>query len=92
MSGCLEARCKVCSRVFNWHLNNFPFVDSEIIGTCNKCIEKKDHEIYHENIVEEEDCPAKVGKIIFDKKGYHFTTMKGKVVSKEKILKLMYSV
>ena len=48
MSGWTVAKCKECNCVFDWTLDNFPFVDSEIIGTCDKCLNKETHECVNE--------------------------------------------
>jgi hypothetical protein len=44
----VPASCKKCGCVFEWHLNNAPFVDSEIVGTCSKCVEKIAHKCIDE--------------------------------------------
>lgn len=82
ISGCLEAKCKVCGCVFSWHLDSFPFVDAEIIGTCDKCFNKEDHDVYNENFVEDEtDMPVIECRIIFDKDGnYKFIPKSGGVL------------
>jgi|GEM_PF-3740789 hypothetical protein len=37
------ARCKKCDCVFLWYLKGTPFVDAEIIGTCDKCLNEEEH-------------------------------------------------
>jgi len=40
ISGWLKAKCKVCGKEDDWYIDEaWPFVDSIIIGTCDKCIE-----------------------------------------------------
>ncbi len=74
MSGSVEARCKVCGTTYNWHINLFPFMDAEIVGTCDDCFERKDHDIYNENIVDDSGhIPVKLGRITFNKKGFKIT-------------------
>lgn len=48
ISGCISATCKECGNKYIWHMNNFPFVDAEIIGTCDDCFEKVDHDVVDE--------------------------------------------
>lgn len=48
ISGTLEAKCKKCKCVFVWHMDTFPFVDAEIVGTCDKCFRKEKHKCYNE--------------------------------------------
>ena len=48
ISGSIEAKCKICGSRFVWHMGNFPFTDAEIIGTCDECFDKKDHEVIDE--------------------------------------------
>lgn len=49
ISGWIKARCKVCKCVFTWYQSiGLPFVDSEIIGTCDKCIVKENHDCINE--------------------------------------------
>ena len=90
ISGGLEAKCKVCGCVFNWSMGNFPFIDAEIVGTCDDCFNKKNHDIFHENIVNENDCPEVVGRIMFDKGTHHFEDTDGKFLKKAAIARLMY--
>jgi len=52
ISGVIYAKCKKCKCVYQWHMNNMPFVDSEIIGTCSKCINNEKHECYNEEVEE----------------------------------------
>lgn len=90
ISGSLDARCKVCSCVFSWSMDNQPFIDAEVVGTCGDCFDQKDHEIYHENILNENDCPVIVGKIVFDKGTHHFESVDGKFLKKSQVARLMY--
>ena len=92
ISGSLEAKCKVCGTVFSWSMNNFPFIDAEIVGTCSECFEKKNHNVYHENILNENNCPEIIGKIVFDKGTHHFESVDGKFLKKSQIARLMYWV
>ena len=48
ISGQVIAKCKKCNCVFIWHLDSMPFLDSEIIGTCDKCINNEKHECVDE--------------------------------------------
>jgi len=48
ISGCIPATCKICGSRYVWHMDNFPFTDAEIIGTCSECFEKTDHDIIDE--------------------------------------------
>lgn len=48
ISGSLVARCKECNCRFTWSMDNFPFVDAEIVGTCDKCFKKESHDCYDE--------------------------------------------
>lgn len=61
ISGSIVAKCKECKCVFNWTIDSFPFVDSEIIGTCDKCINKESHDCYDE-LWEESRTFKKVGR------------------------------
>ena len=90
ISGSLEARCKVCCCVFSWSMDNFPFIDAVIVGTCDDCFHKKTHEIYHENFVNEYGCPEVVGRIVFDKGTHHFESVDGKFLKKSQVARLMY--
>ena len=46
--GVCRARCKVCTCVFLWHSNNWPFADVELVGTCESCVSKVAHECVNE--------------------------------------------
>ena len=48
ISGVIEAKCKNCKCRYVWHIDNHPFVGSEIIGTCSDCLNRKDHDCYDE--------------------------------------------
>ena len=37
------ARCKECNCVFIWTIDNAPFIDSEIVGTCSSCLNHEKH-------------------------------------------------
>jgi len=65
ISGQVVARCKVCNCRFVWSLDNLPFIDSEIIGTCSKCLNKESHDCYDEFMVDENGGFMKVGSIKF---------------------------
>jgi hypothetical protein len=42
INGYMKATCKICGKRFDWYSSSsFPFVDAEIIGTCNACFDKK---------------------------------------------------
>ena len=62
ISGSVEAKCKECKCRFSWHLDNFPFIDAEIIGTCDKCFEKIDHDCVDELTLDENDMFSIVGR------------------------------
>jgi len=47
----INAKCRECSCVFLWHLENAPFVDSEIVGTCSKCLQGEKHTCVDENTI-----------------------------------------
>jgi len=48
ISGFLIAKCKKCNCIFAWHMDNFPFTDAEIIGTCDKCLWGISHKCINE--------------------------------------------
>jgi len=89
-SGSLEARCKVCGCVFSWSMGNLPFIDAEIVGTCSECFDKIDHNVFHENIINENSCPVIVARIVFDKGTHHFESVDGKFLKKSQVARLMY--
>jgi len=66
ISGSLVAKCKKCKCQFQWYMDNMPFVDSEVIGTCDKCINEEDHDCYDE-LWEENGGFKKVGRKTFKK-------------------------
>ena len=66
ISGSVLVKCKVCGSIFYWSMDNWPFVDTEIIGTCDDCLNEKNHDI-----IDESYYPIRVvGKITFTEKGY----------------------
>lgn len=67
MSGQVEARCKECNCRFVWSLDNFPFPDSMIIGTCDKCFDKITHDCYDEFQDEPNGSYACAGRKVFKK-------------------------
>jgi len=43
VSGWFTAKCKSCGKEMDWYIDfSMPFVDSEIIGTCDDCIKKSE--------------------------------------------------
>ena len=49
ISGFLEVRCKECKCRFGWHISDsWPFVDSEIVGTCSHCLYRESHDCVDE--------------------------------------------
>ena len=42
LSGWIVAKCRVCSTEIEWYINDMPFPDSIVLGTCKKCSEKMD--------------------------------------------------
>ena len=50
ISGETIAKCLKCNCIFRWHLTNFPFIDAEIIGTCDECRNNKIHKCVNETI------------------------------------------
>lgn len=68
ISGFMEARCRECNCVFNWYCDsNWLFVDSELVGTCDKCMNKESHDCIHENIIKADESFAVVGRKEFPK-------------------------
>ena len=68
ISGWLEAKCKNCKCRFNWFINDsWPFVDSEIIGTCTNCIEEKDHDCIDELTLDADGDRMIIGRKEFKK-------------------------
>jgi len=62
ISGWLEAKCKECKCRFSWYIDsNWPFVDSEIIGTCDKCLNKLSHDCIDELTINN-NVPINVGR------------------------------
>ena len=49
ISGSVYAKCKSCDCVFVWHVDSVPFVDSEIVGTCGKCLNREGHDCVDES-------------------------------------------
>lgn len=49
ISGWCIARCRKCKCRFE-HYHNYPFffVDQEVVGTCDDCINERDHDCYDE--------------------------------------------
>jgi len=75
ISGFVLAKCKVCGSIFDWQMENWPFVDiEEITGTCDDCLNKKDHDIMDERY----DPIRVVGKITFTEKGYNIVMWREK--------------
>jgi len=61
ISGTILAKCKLCDCVFLWTFNNMPFPDSEVIGTCERCINEESHQCIDETyIIDETDVHYKV--------------------------------
>lgn len=70
ISGTVKAKCKKCKCVYEWTLNTWPFLDSEIIGTCKKCFHKVEHDCINEFEEDENFNFAVVGHKTFkNKKG-----------------------
>ena len=57
----IMAKCRECSCVFNCYIDNFPFIDGEIIGICDRCVAKESHDCYDE-FWEEDGTFKKIGK------------------------------
>lgn len=74
ISGSVLAKCKVCGSIFVWNMEDWPFVDTEIIGTCDDCFDKKDHDIMDESY----DPIRVVGRITFTEKGYNIVMWREK--------------
>lgn len=66
ISGSVVAKCKECNCVISWHIDSMPFVDSEITGTCSKCINKESHNCYDEFDLTENNIFKKVGRKEFN--------------------------
>ncbi len=43
-----KAKCKKCKCIFIWPLDDVPFVDTEAIGTCDRCINNENHKCVNE--------------------------------------------
>jgi len=67
ISGCVEAKCKECGCRHQWHLDSFPFIDSQIVGTCDKCFRKQSHDCYDEYEIEDGSF-KNVGRKVFTRK------------------------
>lgn len=52
ISGVVEAKCTKCKCRSVWHMDNQPFVGSEIIGVCSDCLENKEHKCFDEYLGE----------------------------------------
>lgn len=69
ITGGLETKCKECNCRFSWYIDTpLPFIDSEIIGTCDQCLTKKTHNCFDEYMINQDGQPIKVGKKEFHKK------------------------
>lgn len=66
ISGSLVAHCKICKCSFSAHMDNIPFVDAEVVGTCHDCFNKKSHVCRNEFGYDEDDCPVSDGSIEFE--------------------------
>lgn len=66
IGGSLEAKCKECKCCFIWNMDDFPFVNSMIIGTCDKCLNKINHNCYDEFQLTKDRNFVLVGKKIFE--------------------------
>jgi len=62
ISGTVIAKCKECQCRFIWSLRNWPFMNAEIVGTCNNCYNKKTHDCFDEIYIPHK----KVGRKVFD--------------------------
>jgi len=61
LSGSFVAKCKECNCEFIWTIDSAPFVDTELVGTCSKCINKESHDCYSEILLDENEQFTKVG-------------------------------
>lgn len=74
ISGQVVARCKTCNCRYIWALDPFPFVDAEIVGTCDDCFNKRSHNCLDELQLDENECFVTVGRKVF-KKGEEHTSL-----------------
>ena len=65
ISGIVAARCNECKCVFTQNLDNWIFIDSEVIGTCDSCFHKDSHSCIDVLQIDENEQPIIVGKKVF---------------------------
>ena len=53
ISGQVEAKCKECKCRFTQSIDNWIFIDEEVIGTCDNCFSKISHKCIDELILNE---------------------------------------
>ena len=46
--GAISARCLHCDCKFIWHMEEKPFLCCEIVGTCDHCLNRRNHNCYDE--------------------------------------------
>mgnify|MGYP001582442424 FL=1 len=62
ISGTIEAHCKECKCRFTCNIDNWIFIDEEVIGTCDNCFNKISHDCTDELSLDENECFEVVGR------------------------------
>jgi hypothetical protein len=48
ISGVVPAKCRECNCKIIWHVDSMPSADAEFLFTCNKCLNKENHDCFDE--------------------------------------------
>ena len=67
ISGSVSAKCKECECRFVHNIDNWIFIDEEVIGTCDNCFKKVSHECIDELNLDENNHFMAVGGKNFTK-------------------------
>lgn len=65
ISGWVEAKCDSCDCRFSCYITNHIFVNTKVVGTCDKCMNEQTHDCYDEYQIGDNGLPLKVGKKVF---------------------------
>lgn len=65
INGQVEAKCKECMCIFTQNVNNWIFIDIQIIGTCDNCFSKISHKCIDKLHIDENEQSIITGEKIF---------------------------